>query len=196
MFTGLVEELGTVRAIEELNGTRLIVVEAPGVSEQLVPGDSIAVSGVCLTAVRAEADRFETQVVGETLKRTTLGSIAPTDQVNLELPLTAAGRFGGHIVQGHVDGVAVVEKSETTAAGSTMSLSAEPETMRYIVEKGSVALDGVSLTVAATTRQGFSVALIPHTLSVTTLGRRREGDKVNVEVDIIAKYVERMVGGS
>ncbi|MFQ5966266.1 MAG: riboflavin synthase [Acidimicrobiia bacterium] len=194
MFTGLIEDVGTVKSTEGSGGTRVLAIEAPRTVDQLSQGDSVAVNGVCLTATTIHGATFEAQVVAETLARTTLGSLSPSDVVNLELPLAAMGRFGGHVVQGHVDGVAVVE-SVPSEDGGLLTLKASKELMRYTVERGSVALDGVSLTVAGCEDLGFSVALIPHTLSATTLGRLRPGDRVNVELDIFAKYVEKMLGG-
>ena len=187
MFTGLVQELGTVAAA---GGGRLEV-EAPGL--ELRPGDSVAVNGVCLPAAEVSDGRFAADVVDETLRRSSLGRLEPGGRVNLELPLRPTDRLGGHIVQGHVDGLGAVGEVADEGAGRRLTIEADPELLRYVVEKGSIAVDGVSLTVAALDGDGFEVALIPETLERTTLGQLWPGDKVNLEVDVLAKYVERLV---
>jgi riboflavin synthase len=184
MFTGLVQATGTVVAI---GGGRLRV-EAPGLD--LREGDSVAVSGVCLTATEVAGHGFAADVVEETLSRSSLGALADGDSVNLELPLRPSDRLGGHIVQGHVDGVGAVESLGDDGA---LRVTASSELLRYVVEKGSIAVDGVSLTVAEVDDDGFSVALIPETLERTTLGRAEPGRPVNIEVDVMAKYVEKLV---
>jgi riboflavin synthase len=156
----------------------------------------VAVNGVCLTAVGLGSGQASFDVVSETLDRSNLGLLAPGAPVNLELPMAANGRFDGHIVQGHVDGVGEVVGIEPEGEATRMSLAVPPGLMRYVVEKGSVTVDGVSLTVAALTEHGFEVALIPHSLAVTNLGLRKVGDKVNLEVDVLAKYVERLLKAS
>jgi len=164
---------------------------------ELAIGASISVNGVCLTAVETGKETVSVDVIPETLQRTNLGTLTRSNQVNLERPMPADGRFDGHIVQGHVDGigtVAAVERSDD--GGVVMSIDASESLRRYLVEKGSVTIDGVSLTVASLTGEGFSVALIPHTLEVTTLGLRNVGDTVNLEVDVLAKYVERLLRGN
>ena len=186
MFTGLVQALGTVAAA----GNGRMVVETP---LELAPGDSVAVNGVCLTATKVLDGRFEADVMEETLRRSSLGTLEPGGQVNLELPLRASDRLGGHFVQGHVDGVGTVSEVSEEGVARRMTIEAEPELLRYVVEKGSITVDGVSLTVAALDGDGFAVALIPETLERTTLGRFWPGDKVNLEVDVLAKYVERLV---
>jgi len=193
MFTGIVERIGVVIARNgDQAGSRLTVDIGP-LAAGLTIGDSIAVNGVCLTAVEVRAETATVDVVSETLRRSNLGSLAVGDRVNLERPLAAGGRFDGHIVQGHVDGSARVTALRPDGESQRMSLGLVHELGRYVVEKGSIAIDGVSLTVAALTDEGFDIALIPHTLQVTTLGLRRVGDLVNLEFDVVAKYVERML---
>jgi riboflavin synthase len=189
VFTGIVEERGTVLD----DGARLTV-EAPTVGNGARVGDSVSVNGVCLTVAERSGDVLRFDVTGETDARTTLGTLRPGDPVNLERPLTLATRLGGHLVQGHVDGVATVEAVHQDGSGSRLRVRVEGSLARYLVEKGSVAVDGVSLTVASVEATGFTVALVPHTLEATTLGRLRPGDRVNVEVDVLAKYVEALLG--
>lgn len=191
MFTGIVEELGTVVS-RTGEATAALVIDAPGVASGLGVGASVAVNGVCLTATEVAGDSFRVDVVGETLARTALGRLGPGDRVNLERALPAGGRFDGHIVQGHVDGVGTVAALADDPGGRRMTVEVPPDLLRYIVVKGSVTVDGVSLTVAGLVGGGFEVALIPHTLAVTTLGERAVGDPVDIEVDILAKYVERL----
>jgi riboflavin synthase len=195
MFTGIVEERGRVSRVGGGPGGRRIAVTAPKVSEGSPPGASVAVNGVCLTVVEAADGVLAFDLAQETLARSSLGSLGAGDHVNLERPVTLAGRLGGHLVQGHVDGVGTVEAVEPEGEGKRMRIRSGDGPGRYIVEKGSVALDGVSLTVAAATGDVFEVVLVPHTLAVTTLGSTRPGDVVNLEVDVIAKYVESLVGG-
>jgi riboflavin synthase len=199
MFTGLVEELGTVRAvIANATGARLEI-EAATVLDDVVLGASIAVNGCCLTVI--EYERVESgdgwwaaDAVEETLRRTCLGALAAGDRVNLERPVRLSDRLGGHIVQGHVDGVGEISERERLADGSTrVVISAGDEVLRYVVEKGSIAVDGVSLTVAGVGDKAFDFALIPHTATVTTLGIKGPGAPVNLEVDLVAKYVERLM---
>jgi riboflavin synthase len=185
MFTGLVQETGRLASLE---GGRLRV-EA---ELDLAEGDSVAVNGVCLTATAVDDGGFSADVMEETLRRTTLGALGPGDRVNLELPLRASDRLGGHIVQGHVDGTATVESERYDDFSRVVRLSAPPELLRYVIEKGSVALDGVSLTVSELDDEGFAVSLIPETLERTTLGSLEQGARLNLEVDVVAKYVERL----
>jgi riboflavin synthase len=191
MFTGLVAGMGSVSAVEEDGeGVRLRV--ATPLGAELAPGDSVAVNGVCLTAVEPDAGGFGADVMAETLRRSSLGPLGAGDSVNLELPLRASDRLGGHIVQGHVDGTGTVESAEDEGFARIVRIAAGPEVLRYVVDKGSVAIDGVSLTVATVDESGFSVSLIPETLERTTLGEATPGRMVNLEVDVLAKYVEKL----
>ena len=199
MFTGLVEELGTVRAVKpNATGARLEI-EATTVLDDAGLGASIAVNGCCLTVIDfGGVERgdgwWAADAVEETLRRTCLGALAAGDRVNLERPVRLSDRLGGHIVQGHVDGVGQIAERAPLADGSTrVSIAADDTVLRYVVEKGSIAVDGVSLTVAAVDDKTFDFALIPHTATVTTLGIKGPGDPVNLEVDLVAKYVERLM---
>ncbi len=194
MFTGIVEHIGTVAMAEKEAGMRLVM--DVGSLSGIDVGDSIAVNGVCLTAVEVGPGKVTVDVVEETLNRSTLGKLESGDLVNLERPMAANGRFDGHIVQGHVDGVGEVASVDDEGEGRRMTLRIPDGLMRYVVEKGSVTVDGVSLTVAGLTDDGFEVALIPHSLAVTTLGLRKAGETVNLEVDVLAKYVERLLRAS
>jgi len=191
MFTGIVETMGEVTAAERSDGGMRMRVTVPDLN--LAIGDSVAVNGVCLTAVSVDESGFEADLVLETLARTNLGETTTGDRVNLERPMPADGRFDGHIVQGHIDGVGQVVRVMSEGEGKRITIRAPQELSRYVAEKGSVAVDGVSLTVAAVDDDQFEIALIPHTLAVTTLGVREPGSSVNLEVDVIAKYVERMM---
>jgi riboflavin synthase len=192
MFTGLVEGRGTIAAVHPQSGGARLTVTAPWLDD-VAEGDSVAVNGCCLTAAEVTGDGFTADLVAETLRRTTLGRLVPGDTVNLERPLTAGARLGGHIVQGHVDGVGEVLAVTPAGDGAEITVGLDPGLARYVVEKGSIAIDGVSLTVAGTGPDRFTVALIPTTLAVTTLGARRPGDQVQLEVDVVAKYVERLL---
>jgi riboflavin synthase len=192
MFTGLVETTGTVRTVEpDGDGARIEVATALGA--ELREGDSVAVNGVCLTAVAASAGGFRADVMAETLRRSSLGPLAAGDQVNLELPLRAGAPLGGHVVQGHVDGTGTVADVRDEGFARVVRIACEPELLRYVVDKGSIAVDGVSLTVASVDESGFAVSLIPETLERTTLGEAAPGRVVNLEVDVLAKYVEKLV---
>lgn len=193
MFTGIVESLGTVAEITDVTGGRRLVLEAGDLAMGLEVGESVAVNGVCLTAVEVGPTAVTADVVAETLRRSNLGSMRPGDRVNLERPMRADGRFDGHIVQGHVDATGEVVAVIPEGEGRLVRISAPPDGLRYVVEKGSITVDGVSLTVTSVDADGFEVALIPHTLSVTTLGLREPGDSVNLEFDVLAKYVERLL---
>ena len=194
MFTGIIEELGRVRAIDRREGGARLEIAASTVLADARPGDSIAVNGCCLTVVDRGDGWWAADAVIETLERTALGSLERDDSVNLERPLRLSDHLGGHLVQGHVDAVGQVAARRPLADGSTrFTFSAPPDVLRYVVEKGSVAVDGISLTVAALGDEAFDVAVIPHTLAVTTLGQRDSGAAVNVEADLIAKYVERLL---
>jgi riboflavin synthase len=194
MFTGLVEELGTVRAvIANETGARLEI-EATTVLDDAVIGASIAVNGCCLTAVELGEGWWAADAVEETLRRTCLGALTAGDRVNLERPVRLSDRLGGHIVQGHVDGVGEIAERVDLADGSTrVVVAADDGVLRYVVQKGSIAVDGVSLTVAGVDDKTFEFALIPHTATVTTLGIKGPGAPVNLEVDLVAKYVERLM---
>jgi riboflavin synthase len=188
MFTGIVEELGTVVARD---GERLVVRGSVTAADVTI-GDSIAIDGVCLTVVELQGEQLSFDLSDETLVRTNLGSLGPGDAVNLERPVTLASRLGGHLVQGHVDGVGEVTAVRREGEdGVRLSVRLPRELLRHVVEKGSITLDGVSLTVAVLDGEMIDIALIPHTLRATTLGSVRESDRVNVEVDIVAKYVAR-----
>jgi riboflavin synthase len=192
MFTGIVEQIGSVSDITEHSDGRRLVLSGKGLVDLSV-GASIAVNGVCLTAVKVDGESVTVDVIGETLNRTNLSNVEPGENVNLEMPMRADGRFDGHIVQGHVDGAGVVTAITHDDRGTVMTIEPPPALMPYIIEKGSITVDGVSLTVASLTEESFSVALIPHTLEVTTLGLRKPGDTVNLENDVIAKYVEKLL---
>jgi riboflavin synthase alpha subunit len=193
VFTGIVRELGRVVSVAPVAGGVRIVVAAPATAGSSAEGDSVAVSGVCLTAVVVADGELAFDAVPETLARTTIGGLAPGAAVNLEPALRAGEPLGGHYVQGHVDGTGTVERVWEDVNGRRLRVEAPEELLRYLVEKGSIALDGVSLTVAALDRRGFEVALIPHTLAATTLGELAPGARVNLELDVLAKYVERLV---
>src|SRR5215211_5700132 len=195
MFTGIVEGTGTVAALAAAadgSGARLAV-DAPWLAGQLGLGESVAVNGCCLTVAEATPAGFAADLVAETLRRTALGGLAAGARVNLERPLALGGRLGGHLVQGHVDGVARVIDRTPVGDGEEVRIELPAELQRYLVEKGSIAVDGVSLTVAGVGTGWLTVALVPHTLAVTTLGDRRPGDPVQLEVDVVAKYIERLV---
>ena len=193
MFTGIVTERGTVRRVRESEGCLTFDIKAPESVRGMHKGDSIAVNGVCLTARRVGRTSFWAQVMGETRDRTTLASLERGDRVNLELPTRVFDRLGGHIVQGHVDGIGEVMRLEPREGSTYVAVRCDAALLRYVVPKGSVTLDGVSLTVVDVDRTEFRVALIPHTLEVTSLGQIAEGSRVNVEVDVLAKYVERLI---
>lgn len=192
MFTGLVQDLGTVSAVEATpGGVRLVV--ASTLTGELSEGDSVSVNGVCLTATAIAGGRFSADVMHETLRRCTLADVSEGARVNLELPLRAADRLGGHVVQGHADGVGTVLEAREDGFARVVTIEAPPELLRYVVEKGSIAVDGISLTVAGVTERTFEVALIPETLERTNLGAVTSGTPVNLEVDVLAKYVEKLV---
>ncbi|HEX6232939.1 MAG TPA: riboflavin synthase [Jiangellaceae bacterium] len=192
MFTGIVEELGEVVALDVDGDSARLVVKAPLVTEDAVHGASIAVNGVCLTVVDVRDDAFTADVMLETLERSTLGGLRAGERVNLERAVQASDRLGGHIVQGHVDGVDEIQSRTPGERWDVVRIGLPPKLARYVVEKGSIAVDGVSLTVSAMGEDWFEVSLIPTTLELTTLGLRKPGEWVNLEVDVIAKYVERL----
>ncbi len=191
MFTGIVSQLGRVTSVIETPAGRRLVVEAK--VDGLEIGDSVAVNGACLTATEVRSDGFVVDAVQETLDRTNLGALAAGDLVDLERPVPVAGRLDGHIVQGHVDGVGTVAWVRPEGDARRVRVVAPAGLLRYAVEKGSITVDGVSLTITAVDEDGFEVALIPHTLHATVLGHRGPGDRVNLEVDVLAKYVERLL---
>jgi len=196
MFTGIISEVGVVTGFDLRSELHRISVKAPNTVLDASVGDSVAVNGVCLTVTHLVDGGFRCEAVDETMDRTALGELATGSRVNLERPMAASGRFDGHVVQGHVDGVGIVETVAAEHDARRLRLRIPDQLARYIVEKGSVALDGVSLTLTAVSPSGESawleVVLIPHTLENTTLGQRTVGDRINVEVDVFAKYIERM----
>ena len=194
MFTGLVEEVGIIRSVSPVGEGARVEIAATTVLDDVEMGASIAVNGCCLTVVEWGDDWWAADAVPETMERTNLGGLNAGDPVNLERPLAANGRYGGHVVQGHVDGTGEVVGIDELDDGSwRFTFSLPPELVNYVVEKGSIAIDGISLTVAAVTPTTFSIAIIPHTFAVTAMGRRAVGDTVNLEADVLAKYVERLV---
>ncbi len=199
MFTGIVSELGSLASVEATDGGAVFSVNAPATCDGLTIGDSIAVNGVCLTAIAIDGDRFTVEAIAETLQRTNLGDLEAGSFVDLERPVEAAGgRFDGHVVQGHVDGVGTVTRIDSEGSSKRFRITSPPSLARYLVEKGSVTVDGVSLTITAVSSVNddepwFEIALIPHTLDVTVLGHEDVGDRVNLEADILAKYVERLM---
>ena len=196
MFTGIVEELGSVESVELGADSAVLTVRGPLVVSDATHGASIAVNGVCLTVVAHDEATFSVDVMRETLDRSSLGALQAGSPVNLERAMPAGGRFGGHVVQGHVDGTATIVRREPGDRWEVVTFSLPPELSRYVVEKGSITVDGISLTVSAVDDMTFAVSLIPTTLELTTLGRKQVGDPVNLEVDVIAKYVERLLAGS
>jgi riboflavin synthase len=194
VFTGIVEELGEVVAVEQLADASRFRLRGPLVTEGARHGDSIAVNGVCLTVVETGDGEFTADVMAETLKRSSLGALETGSRVNLERPMAVGGRLGGHIVQGHVDGTGTILERTPSEHWELVKVGLPPHLARYVVEKGSVTVDGVSLTVVEVTDDWFTISLIPTTLDLTTLGLKQPGDPVNLEVDVIAKYVERLLG--
>ena len=194
MFTGIVEETGSVVRVQKGAHSAVLTVQARKVLEGTRIGDSIAVNGICLTVTAMSPDTFTADVMHETLNRTGLSGLGPGSPVNLERAMPADGRFGGHIVSGHIDGVGRITDVRRDDTAVWYTVEAAPDLLRLVVEKGSIALDGISLTVAATGRNTFSVSIIPHTAAQTVLGRRKVGDLVNLETDIIGKYVEKLMG--
>ncbi|MEV3992454.1 riboflavin synthase [Streptomyces sp. NPDC049837] len=195
MFTGIVEELGEVTAVENLGDSSRFRLRGPLVTEDAKHGDSIAVNGVCLTVVETADGEFTADVMAETLDRSSLGALGPGSRVNLERPMAVGDRLGGHIVQGHVDGTGTILARTPSENWEIVKISLPDALRRYVVEKGSITVDGVSLTVVDAGPDHFTVSLIPTTLALTTLGIKEPGDPVNLEVDVIAKYVERLMAG-
>ncbi len=193
MFTGIIEEVGRVQAVRRGARSAVLQIAANTVTADLNIGDSVAVNGVCLTVTELTSGGFAADVMPETLSRSNLGALAPGGRVNLERALAANGRFGGHIVSGHIDGVGRVQATRRDDNAIWYEIAAAPQLLRYVVEKGSIAVDGISLTVARVNAAGFAVSVIPHTAAATTLTERRAGDSVNLECDILAKYVEKLL---
>lgn len=194
MFTGIIEELGSIEAMTDLGDAARIAVRGSAVAADAGHGDSISVNGVCLTVVENDGDVFTADVMKETLDRSSLGDLVVGDRVNLERAAMLSTRLGGHLVQGHVDGASKVRGREPASEWEVLSFDLPPALSKYVVEKGSITVDGVSLTVMAVDDESFSVGLIPTTLKITVLGSKAVGDPVNLEVDVIAKYVEKMLG--
>jgi riboflavin synthase len=193
MFTGLVEEMGAVKALETLDGGGARIVIECSFAQELGVGDSVAVNGVCLTALNPGSGTFSADAMGETLLRSSLGDLGIGSPVNLERAVRVDSRLGGHIVQGHVDGTGSVESTRPDGNALVVRIAASPDLLRYMVEKGSITVDGVSLTVAAVDSAGFEVWLIPETCESTRMGSSVPGMRVNLEVDILAKYVEKLI---
>lgn len=193
MFTGIIEEIGTVSAITRGRSSCQLKISCSKIMDDIKPGDSIAVNGVCLTASSILSAGFTADVMHETLNRSALGALKPGSHVNLERALSAGRRFGGHIVSGHIDGTGTVKKRQQDDNAVWYTIQCSPDLMRYIIEKGSIAIDGISLTVAGLTDTSFSVSIIPHTLKETILIEKKPGDIVNLENDCIGKYVEHLM---
>jgi riboflavin synthase len=193
MFTGLIADLGRVSEMSD-GGDGVALKIQTRLAGELSEGDSVAVNGVCLTATALDAEGFQAQAMLQTLRSSSLGGLRSGSPVNLELPMRPADRLGGHIVQGHVDGLGTVAAVTSEGFSRVLEIDLDPRLARYLVEKGSVAVDGVSLTISALTDEGFAVSLIPETLNRTTLGALAPGAKVNIEVDVLAKHVERLMG--
>ncbi|MFC9296585.1 riboflavin synthase [Streptomyces sp. NPDC057011] len=194
MFTGIVEELGEVTAVEQLEEASRFRLRGPVVTEGAKHGDSIAVNGVCLTVVETADGEFTADVMQETLNRSSLGALTKGSRVNLERPMALGGRLGGHLVQGHVDGTGEILSRTPSEHWELVKVALPANLSRYVVEKGSITVDGVSLTVVEAAADWFTISLIPTTLALTTLGIKQPGDPVNLEVDVLAKYVERLLG--
>lgn len=193
MFTGIIEETGTVGKISRGSVSAVLTVRAEKIMEDIRMGDSIAVNGVCLTATRIGHGEFSADVMAETLRRSSLGELTPGSLVNLERAMPMNGRFGGHIVSGHIDGTGVIEDFQREENAVWVTISCSPAILRYIVEKGSIAIDGISLTVASVSDRDFKVSIIPHTGSETTLLRKKKGNLVNLENDVVGKYIEKFL---
>ena len=193
MFTGLVAELGTVQRLARQGNSYHLTVGAKKVLDKLKIGDSVAVNGVCLTVVRMDDSGFTADVMPETVRLTNIGSLQPGSRVNLERTLRLCDGLDGHIVSGHVEGLGTISEQRPEGIAVVVTIAAPPELLKYIIKKGSIAIDGISLTVTEVTDTGFSVSLIPHTAKETTLGLKKVGDSVNLETDILGKYVERML---
>ncbi len=195
MFTGIIEEIGTIRNIEIRGPSVRITISSSRVLEDSSVGDSISVNGICLTVTSMNSGSFTADIMNETIKRTAFHSMRVGTKVNLERAMKVDGRFGGHMVSGHIDGTATIQSIEHQGNATWYSLKPPSDLLRYIVEKGSVALDGTSLTVAYVDRDKFKVSIIPHTSEATVLSEKRPGQKVNIEVDIVGKYIEKLIEG-
>lgn len=193
MFTGIVEEIGTMKEVKRGKNSAVFTIGAERVLNGTKTGDSIAVNGVCLTVTALLPGAFAADAMHETLERSALGRLSRGNRVNLERAMPANGRFGGHMVAGHIDGTGKIVRIQKDDTAVWFTIRAKPEVMRYIVEKGSVTVDGISLTVAKTAKETFSISAIPHTVRQTVLQERKEGDKVNLETDMIGKYVEKLL---
>lgn len=193
MFTGIIEAVGTVKALHKGAHSAIITVEAPQILDDVHLGDSIAVNGVCLTVTAFTASTFDADIMHETLDRSDLGTLHAGSKVNVERAMAANGRFGGHIVSGHIDGVGKITRVETDDNAVWFTIVADQSILRHIILKGSIAIDGISLTVARLTDDTFSVSVIPHTRAETNLAQKRVGDEVNLETDVIGKYVDRLL---
>ena len=194
MFTGIVEEIGEIAAISNGAKSARLTIKGDMIFSDLKLGDSVSVNGVCLTAAQISGKTFTADVMAETMRRSNLGTLKKGSRVNLERAMAADGRFGGHIVSGHIDGTGIVRSFKREDNAVWLTVTADEKLMRYIIEKGSIAIDGVSLTVARVFKDAFSVSLIPHTAAETILLTKKMGDKVNLECDIVGKYVEKLLG--
>lgn len=194
MFTGIIEELGQVQSLSRGAKSARLVVQAGVVLEETKIGDSIAVNGVCLTVTDMSGRTFSADIMAETLDKSNLGDLHPGQRVNLERAMALGARLGGHLVSGHIDGVGTILGQEKVDIALVTEISAPPQVLKYVIRKGSIAIDGISLTVIDVTDRSFSVSLIPHTAKLTTLGFKKAGDKVNLEGDLIGKYIERLMG--
>ncbi|MCI8719027.1 MAG: riboflavin synthase [Lachnospiraceae bacterium] len=194
MFTGIIEEIGTILAIKKGTRSAVLTVKAEKIMKDIHIGDSIAVNGVCLTVISFENGQFDADIMPETLNRSSLGQLKSGSHVNLERAMAADGRFGGHIVAGHIDGTGTIHEIKKDDNAVWYTINAEDKIMRYIIEKGSVAIDGISLTVAQTFKNYFKVSIIPHTMQKTVLEEKKKGDIVNLENDCVGKYVEHLLG--
>ena len=195
MFTGIIEDVGTVKSLKKGQSSAVFTIESDKIMDDVSVGDSIAVNGVCLTATSVGTNKFTADVMHETLKRSSLGDLVPGSRVNLERAMAVGGRFGGHIVSGNIEGTGTIKEFKREDNAIWVTIACDKKLLRYIIEKGSITIDGISLTVAVVTDSYFQVSIIPHTSSETTLTSKKVGDIVNLENDIIGKYVEKLLGG-
>ena len=194
MFTGIIEEIGTIQAVKKGIKSAVLTVKAEKITKDMHIGDSISVNGVCLTVISFQNKQFNADIMPETLNRSSLGNLKPGSHVNLERAMPADGRFGGHIVTGHIDGTGIIHEIKRDDNAVWYTISAEDKIMRYIIEKGSVAIDGISLTVAQMKKDSFKVSIIPHTIQKTILEEKKTGDILNLENDCVGKYIEHLLG--